>query len=139
MAEKKKVAAKQRGPKQHVEPENRPVSGERDAVGRFRPGVTGNAGGRPRSNQQLRAALREYTEQAMAILVELMGDKDPKIRMAAAIEILDRGHGRPTTSVAVEQEETEAESSLPVAMEELTNDQLTRIILITKEPRPTTS
>jgi nuclear transport factor 2 (NTF2) superfamily protein len=63
----------------------------------------GNAGqGRPRgapnkATRELRALAREYTEQALLVLAEMMGDRAAPhaARVHAATALLDRGHGKP--------------------------------------------
>ena len=72
----------------------------------FRPGTSGNPTGRPkrvatiearRVLTDVRAAAREYGQDALDVLVEIM--KDPKAtkqaRINAAQVVLDRGFGRP--------------------------------------------
>lgn len=49
----------------------------------------------------IRDAAREYTDNALATLVEVMQDKEapPSARVSAANAILDRGYGKPTTVI----------------------------------------
>ena len=63
----------------------------RDASGRFVPGVTGNPGGRPKG---IAAIARQHTDKAVDVLVAAMDEDDPRVRVAAAKEILDRGYGK---------------------------------------------
>jgi len=65
----------------------------------FKPGVSGNPGGRPRG-KGIAAKAREHTDRAMEVLVEGMQDDDPKVRISAAREVLDRGWGKPLTMTA---------------------------------------
>jgi hypothetical protein len=78
----------------------------------FKPGVSGNPGGRPKDLQAIdrrkifadvRAAARELTQDAIHTLAAIM--KDPKApaaaRISAAVALLDRGHGRPFQAVDV--------------------------------------
>jgi hypothetical protein len=78
----------------------------------FRPGVSGNPGGRPKRPQTIdrrklfadvKAAARELTQDAIDTLASVM--KDPKApaaaRISAAVVLLDRGHGRPFQAVDV--------------------------------------
>ncbi len=65
---------------------------------RFRPGQSGNPGGRPKS---IRLALRKaakHSPRSIQFLVETMNDEkqDPCARIAAAKLILDRGLGKVT-------------------------------------------
>jgi hypothetical protein len=63
----------------------------------FRPGISGNPGGRPKG---IAAKAREHTDKALEVLVSGMGDNDPRVRVAAAKEVLDRGWGKPLTMTA---------------------------------------
>ena len=78
----------------------------------FKPGVSGNPGGRPKTPQTIevrriilgvREAARELTLDAIDTLATIM--KDPKApaaaRISAAVALLDRGHGRPFQAVDV--------------------------------------
>jgi hypothetical protein len=81
----------------------------------FKPGVSGNPGGRPKTPQTIevrriilgaREAAREMTLDAIDTLAAIM--KDPKApaaaRISAAVALLDRGHGRPFQAVHVKDE-----------------------------------
>jgi hypothetical protein len=63
----------------------------------FKPGRSGNPGGRPKG---IAAKAREHTDKALDVLVEGMDDDDPRVRVSAAKEILDRGWGKPLTMTA---------------------------------------
>jgi HEAT repeat protein len=64
---------------------------------RFKPGVSGNPGGRPKG---IAAKAREHTGRVIEVLVEALEDKDARVRIQAAKELLDRGYGRPLTMTA---------------------------------------
>ncbi len=67
----------------------------------WRPGRSGNPGGRPRGLADVTAAARERTAEAIATLVQLMRhSREDGVRRAAAEAILDRGWGRPAQLVA---------------------------------------
>jgi hypothetical protein len=70
----------------------------RDATGRFRPGQTGNAGGRPKG---LAATVREATDLdgLLAVLLGIIGDATCRAadRIRAAELLLDRGWGKAPT------------------------------------------
>jgi hypothetical protein len=81
----------------------------------FKPGESGNPGGRPKKPQTIeakriiadvKAAARALTQDAIDTLAAVM--KDPKAppaaRISAAVALLDRGHGRPTQAVDVSGE-----------------------------------
>lgn len=77
--------------------------------GRWRPGESGNPGGRPRALAEVRDAARAHTAEALATLVEVMRSREatPGVRLAAAEALLDRGWGRPAVAVAVDVSEAE--------------------------------
>ena len=57
----------------------------------FKPGQSGNPGGRPKG---IAAKARQHTDRALEILANGLEDDDPRVRVAAAKEILDRGWGK---------------------------------------------
>lgn len=71
-------------------------------MGRWTKGRSGNPGGRPREVGELRALARERTKDALDTLAAIMGSPKapPAARVAAAVAILDRGHGRPVQAIA---------------------------------------
>lgn len=81
-------------------PDNRREQG-RAPNGRFAAGKSGNPGGRPKGTGEVRELARRHTEAAIAALVDIMQNgKSKAARIAAAIALLDRGHGKPTLPVA---------------------------------------
>jgi len=46
---------------------------------------------------EFREQIRSHTAKAIGVLVEALEDPDARVRVAAAKEILDRGHGKPAT------------------------------------------
>lgn len=63
----------------------------------FKPGQSGNPGGRPKG---LAAKAREYADRALEVIAEALEDVDPKVRLAAAKEVFDRGYGKPVSMTA---------------------------------------
>ena len=71
----------------------------RDDAGRFRPGTSGNPGGRPKGYEEARALAQEHSEEALLRLVELMRGDDPRVAKAACDAILDRAWGKPSQAI----------------------------------------
>jgi hypothetical protein len=93
--------------------ENKPKQAQNIGM-TFKPGVSGNPGGRPRVMGELRVLAREHTAAALEALVEILGSKKapPAARVAAANAILDRGYGRPESRIdaTLEQSNSAADS-----------------------------
>lgn len=69
-------------------------------AGTFKPGNRANPGGRPKRTPEefeLIAACRTKTPEALATIEEIMRDGDSaKVRLQAALAIIERAHGRAT-------------------------------------------
>lgn len=67
----------------------------------FKPGQSGNPGGRPKENNKLRELARAHTELAIATLAEICANFKEKgaARIAAAQALLDRGYGKPPQEI----------------------------------------
>jgi hypothetical protein len=76
----------------------------RNSDGTFLTGYSGNPSGRPAIISELQKLARTHTPTALATLVEIMSSaaRPPNARVSAAIALLDRGYGRPSTAVFVE-------------------------------------
>lgn len=72
-------------------------NGEKNS-GRFKAGVSGNPAGRPKADTNIRDLARQYTQEALSILVAVA--RNPKAsntaRVHASCAILDRGWGKPS-------------------------------------------
>ena len=84
----------------------------------FGKGQSGNPGGRPTGYQEFRELCRARTHEAIDTLVECLADTDPKVRTAAAIALLDRGWGRPATTIEVGVTPESALAQLAAALTE---------------------
>lgn len=61
----------------------------------FEPGQSGNPGGRPKENAEVKRLAREHGPRAIERLAELMNGDDPRVSVSAAQALLDRGYGKP--------------------------------------------
>ena len=74
----------------------------RTKLGRFKPGVSGNPKGKPKSDPLVREILRANSPEAALKLVELLSSDKEEIRFMAAQEILNRTEGKPMQAVNME-------------------------------------
>ena len=67
----------------------------------FEKGKFGNPGGRPKVVGEVQTLAREYSEEAISALRDIIRDKKapPAARCVAANSILDRGYGRPSQTI----------------------------------------
>ncbi len=74
-----------------------PRGGKRDGAGR-------KEGSPNKATADIKAAAAEFSEQALAALVRVMGDKESPAaaQVAAANAILDRAHGKPKQALDVD-------------------------------------
>lgn len=104
-------------------PENRAETG-RDAEGKFRPGTSGNPGGRPRLRKEFRDACRADSYEALETLrAEMRRGDTSAARIRAAEVVLAYAYGRPTPAGA----EDEAQER-PPALAKLSNEKLNAIL-----------
>jgi hypothetical protein len=69
----------------------------------FKPGTSGNPGGRPAA-LDVQALARTHTTAAVCALAEAL--RDPKLKVAAATALLDRGWGKPVQPLHSENQST---------------------------------
>src|SRR5262249_15923010 len=62
----------------------------------WKPGISGNPGGRPGMSKEIRALAQQHSAEAIEVLVKLMRNEKaaPAARTAAAGQILDRAIGK---------------------------------------------
>lgn len=65
----------------------------------FQKGRSGNPGGRPKENNEVKALARKHSRAAIKRLAEWMASDEPKASVAAAVALLDRGYGKPTQAI----------------------------------------
>ena len=68
----------------------------------FQPGESGNPDGRPTINRELAASAREFTPEILKRLKHWLGSDSYKASLGAASILLDRGYGKPTQYIEVE-------------------------------------
>lgn len=75
---------------------------KRGPKGEFLPGHSGNPGGRPRTPERVKEMLDGLTEAAVTALADAVVGDDPKLRLTAAQEILNRSLGKPHTTASID-------------------------------------
>src|SRR5262245_11914131 len=74
--------------------------------GWFKPHQSGNPGGMSKETIELRKAARAHTVEALEVILSIMRDSKAakQTRLMAAETILNRGHGRPESSINMKVE-----------------------------------
>jgi hypothetical protein len=83
-------------------PQNRGGTGRADETTRFKPGESGNPGGRPKGLASLiREQVGDDGTKLVKYVVAVLEDKkaSPKLRLEAATWLADRGFGRPRQAI----------------------------------------
>lgn len=65
----------------------------------FEKGKSGNPGGRPKENSELKDLARSYTQEAVEKLAGWMRSDNPKASVTASTALLDRGWGKATQPI----------------------------------------
>jgi len=65
----------------------------------WKPGESGNPGGRPKEAAEVKALARSFCVEAIHKLVELMRSDNERVAEAASNSLLDRGIGKPATVI----------------------------------------
>jgi len=77
-------------------PENRTVSGQ------FQKGRSGNPGGRPKAEGEVRELAQKHGPDAIKRLAQLMNSRNERVAVAACGVILDRAYGRAPQAVQLD-------------------------------------
>lgn len=68
----------------------------------FQKGQSGNPGGRPKEDDEIKRLAREHGPAAISRLVEWMASDNAKASVSAANVLLDRGYGKPPQAITGE-------------------------------------
>ena len=71
----------------------------------WKPGQSGNPGGRPKVAAEIQAVARDHGREAIERLVALMHSKNESVAVRAAEALLDRGYGRPIQGMEMIEKE----------------------------------
>jgi hypothetical protein len=110
--------------------------------GRWAPGRSGNAGGRPKVVGEVRDLARAHTQLAIDTLAEIAANGASEMaRIAAANSLLDRGWGKPAASLELRDPDFESVIELIAEEEQRTRELLATPLLITDknddpDPKP---
>lgn len=66
----------------------------------FKKGESGNPGGRPKENEELKRLAREHSKEAIERLAFWMHSDNAKASVSAAQALLDRGYGKPVQEIS---------------------------------------
>jgi hypothetical protein len=112
-------------------PENTTEHVARLPSGRWAPGRSGNAGGRPKVVGEVRDLARAHTQLAIDTLAEIAAHGVSEMaRIAAANSLLDRGWGKPAASLELRDPDFESVIELIAEEERHTRELLATPLLI---------
>jgi hypothetical protein len=87
----------------------RKQTGRKNPSSAWRPGQSGNPGGRPKVSAEIRNLAREHGPKAIERLVALMHSQNESVAVRAAEALLDRGYGRPMQGMELREQEAPPE------------------------------
>lgn len=65
----------------------------------FKAGKSGNPGGRPKENPEVKLLAQAHAPRAIERLAEIMESTDERAAAAASSALLDRGYGKPAQAI----------------------------------------
>jgi hypothetical protein len=71
----------------------------------FKPGESGNPGGKAKKSNRAAGMAREHTEKAIQVYIASLASEDERIRLDAATKLLERGWGKAQEYVEVSGDE----------------------------------
>jgi hypothetical protein len=66
--------------------------------GSFKPGTSGNKGGRPKTLRSFRERLQKHNEESEALLLSCMRDNDGRVAVQALRLYFEYAYGKPATA-----------------------------------------
>jgi len=109
----------------------------RNELGRFKPGYSGNAGGRPKDEHKVAQLARSFTLEAIDTLVGLMRNgKDERVKGTAAQALLDRGWGKPRVEVVTNEQPDSYITALRAVSARLDASEQSQITSTVQAPAP---
>lgn len=88
----------------------------------FKKGQSGNPGGRPKENTEVRDLARQHTAEAIERLAHWMRSDNAKASVSSSINLIERGWGKP------EQPVTGADGG-PIETTDATPREIARVVL----------
>ncbi len=88
----------------------------------WKPGQSGNPGGRPKVAPEVREMAKQKSKEAFERICQIIADDDSRVALAACNVVLERAYGRPATerpTVSVDLPEIDNPESLMQAMSKI--------------------